>query len=160
MIDRRTFLAGGVAGLAYPEVAGAKTGIADRYRRAIVIDGNLVPPITALGPLSSEVRTAIRSSGLTAIKADLDGADTFDSVADMIRDYQAVIASNDGLLAQVREVIDIQRCKEAGKLGKSSPLRRLVSSTARWPTSSIFVHLACGSCSSAIIWRRHLARGH
>lgn len=117
MIGRRTLLAGGVAGLAYPALARVKISIADRYRRAIVIDGNLVPPITALGPLPSEVTAAIRSSGLTAIKSDLDGADTFDSVAEMIRDYQAVISSNDWLLSQVREVIDIQRCKEAGKLG-------------------------------------------
>ena len=35
----------------------------------------------------------------------------------MIRDYQAVISSNCGLLAQVREVADIQRCKETAKLG-------------------------------------------
>jgi membrane dipeptidase len=117
MIGRRTLLAGGVAGLAYPAFARAKASVADRYKRSIVIDGNLVPPITALGPLSLEAATAINSSGLTAIKADLDGADTFDSVMEMIRDYQAVIATNEKLLAQVREAPDIQRCKEAGKLG-------------------------------------------
>jgi membrane dipeptidase len=117
MIGRRTLLAGGVAGLTYPAFARAKASVDDRYKRSIVIDGNLVPPITALGPLSLEAATAIKSSGLTTIKADLDGADTFDSVMEMIRDYQAVIATNEELLAQVREVPDIQRCKEAGKLG-------------------------------------------
>nr|WP_276508903.1 membrane dipeptidase [Sphingomonas insulae] len=117
MIGRRTLLASGIAGLACPLLARSEESIADRYKRSVVIDGNLVPTITALGPLPSDAAAAIRSSGLTAIKADLDGADTFDSVMEMIRDYQAVIASNQTLLAQVHDATDIQRCKEAGKLG-------------------------------------------
>ena len=55
-----------------------------------------MPPITALGPLPREAVSAIRDSGLTAIKADLDGSDSFDSVSALIWDYQAVIASNPG----------------------------------------------------------------
>jgi membrane dipeptidase len=117
MIDRRALLAGSVAGLAHPVLARPQASIADRYKRSIAIDGNLVPPINALGLLPSDAAAAIRSSGLTAIKADLDGADTFDSVMEMIRDYQAVIASNKALLAQVREVADIHRCKKTGRLG-------------------------------------------
>ena len=115
MIGRRTLLVSGIAGLASPLLARSGMSIADRYRRSVVIDGNLVPPITTLGPLPSDAVAAIRSSGLTAIKADLDGADTFDSVMEMVRDYQAVIASNQPLLAQVRDATDstLQRSWQA-----------------------------------------------
>ncbi len=117
MIDRRSFVATGIAGLAQSVLARPEPVVASLYDRSIIIDGNLVPPITALGPLPPEAAASIRASGLTVIKADLDGADTFESVSEMIRDYQSVIASNEALLSQVSDAADIQRCKQAGKLG-------------------------------------------
>ena len=117
MIDRRTFVAIGIAGLADPSLARADARTEDLYRRAIVIDSNLVPPIDGVGALSAEAVIAIRNSGLTAIKVDLDGSDTFDSAGEMIRDFRSAIASNAALLAQVQEVADILRCKQLGKLG-------------------------------------------
>ena len=116
MIDRRTLLAGAVAGWTRSGFARSINAAA-LYDKAIVIDANLVPPINGLGVLPPPAAAAIRASGLTAIKADLDGADTFASVAAMISDYQSVIASNPGVLAQVREAADIRRCKERGALG-------------------------------------------
>ncbi|MGI4879164.1 MAG: dipeptidase [Janthinobacterium lividum] len=117
MIDRRTLMVSAIAGLAQPASARRTTTTAELYKNAVVIDGNLVPPITTLGALPPRSAAAIRASGLTAIKADLDAEGTFESVSEMIRDYQSVIASNNSLLAQVREVADIRRCKETGKLG-------------------------------------------
>lgn len=51
MIDRRTFVASGIAGLAHPAPARSEPASVRLYNRAIIIDGNLVPPITSLGPL-------------------------------------------------------------------------------------------------------------
>lgn len=117
MVDRRTFIATGMAGLAHPALARPDAAVAGLYSKAIVIDGNLVPPIASLGPLAPEAVTAIRDSGLTAIKADLDGAESFESVSETIRDYRSVIASNAALLTQVRDAADIRRCKQMGRLG-------------------------------------------
>jgi membrane dipeptidase len=117
MIHRRAFLVGSIALLAQSASARSHASVVSLYERSVVIDGNLVPPIDSIGPLASEAATAIRSSGLTAIKADLDGAETFESVSQMIRDYQSVIGNNGSLLAQIQEVADISRCKQAGKMG-------------------------------------------
>ncbi|QYE33823.1 dipeptidase [Polymorphobacter sp. PAMC 29334] len=117
MIDRRTFVAIGIAGLAEPALSHPRANTADLYNRAVVIDGNLVPPIEGVGALSAEAVIAIQSSGLTAVKADVDGSDTFDGANEMIRDFRSAIASNGALLAQIQEVADIRRCKELGKLG-------------------------------------------
>jgi hypothetical protein len=65
------------AGLVLARASHAKTRSAtasSRYRNALIIDGNLVPPIDDAAPLDHATALAVKSSGLTALKATIGGS--------------------------------------------------------------------------------------
>ena len=115
--DRRSVLAG-VAALMAPGAAAAETDLARRYRRAVVINGNLVPPMDDEAPLDAETAALVRSSGLTALKVSL-GSAAFDyarTLEQMAR-YDRGIALNPDLWMQVRTVADIATAERSGRVG-------------------------------------------
>jgi len=88
------------------------------YRRAIVIDGNLVPPIDPDAALDKATAKAIRASGLTAIKATIGGSgNDYATTTQDIAAFDSAIAKNPDLLMQIRTVADIAEAKRSGKLG-------------------------------------------
>jgi len=91
---------------------------ASLYRKAIVIDGNLVPPIDPDAVLDKTTAKAIRSSGLTAIKATIGGSgNDYATTLEDIAAFDGAIAKNSDLLMQVRSAADIALAKRSGKLG-------------------------------------------
>ena len=99
--------------------AAPATGDAARwYRKALVIDGNLVPPIDPDKPLDKATVKAVRSSGLTAIKVTLVGNSAdFDETCKTIAIFDRAIAHNPDLYMQIRNVADLQLAKQSGKIG-------------------------------------------
>ncbi|HEY0233280.1 MAG TPA: membrane dipeptidase [Dokdonella sp.] len=88
------------------------------YRNAIVIDGNLVPPIDPDAALDKATAKAIRASGLTAIKATIGGSSgDYASTTKDIAAFDSAIAKNPALLMQIRSAADIGLAKRSGKLG-------------------------------------------
>jgi len=88
------------------------------YRQAIVIDGNLVPPIDPDAPLDEATAKAVRSSGLTAIKATIGGSgDGFADTSEMIGGYDRAIEKNPNLFMQIRNATDIATAKRSGRIG-------------------------------------------
>lgn len=88
------------------------------YRSAIVIDANLVPPIDPDAPLDAATARAIRSSGLTAIKATIGGSHhDYAATMEEIGAYDRAIARNPDLLMQVRTLADLDTAKRSGRLG-------------------------------------------
>ena len=88
------------------------------YRKAIVIDGNLVPPIDPDAALDKATAKAIRTSGLTAIKATIGGSgNDYATTTQDIAAFDSAIAKNPDLLMQIRTVADIAEAKRSGKLG-------------------------------------------
>jgi membrane dipeptidase len=125
IIDRRAFIGASAAlitaSLLPRQIRAAATAhdaSSGLYRRAIVIDGNLVPPIDPDGPLDADTVKAVRSSGLTAIKATLGGSDLdFASASERVHLYDRAIANNPGLFMQIRNVSDLATAKRTGRLG-------------------------------------------
>jgi membrane dipeptidase len=88
------------------------------YRKAIVIDGNLVPPIDPDAVLDKATAKAIRASGLTAIKATIGGSgNDYATTMQDIAAFDSAIAKNPDLLMQIRKAADIAEAKRSGKLG-------------------------------------------
>jgi membrane dipeptidase len=88
------------------------------YRKAIVIDGNLVPPIDPDAVLDKATAKAIRASGLTAIKATIGGSgNDYATTTQDIAAFDSAIAKNPDLLMQIRKAADIAEAKRSGKLG-------------------------------------------
>ncbi|MEP7044638.1 MAG: membrane dipeptidase [Dokdonella sp.] len=88
------------------------------YRSAIVIDGNLVPPIDPDAPLDAATVKAIKSSGLTAIKATIGGSgDDFATTSEDMAAFDRAISMNPNLLMQIRSAADFDVAKKSGRLG-------------------------------------------
>jgi membrane dipeptidase len=127
MINRRTFLqlssalaAASCAPRARPAASPAAPddAAARLYRRAIVIDGNLVPPIDDEHPLPADVVAAVRSSGLTAIKATLGGsAGGYAETRAEIDGVTRAIAASGGLYQRITSAADLATAKRAGAVG-------------------------------------------
>jgi membrane dipeptidase len=123
--DRRVFIktsAALVAASIVPRQLWATSSTGDEasrlYRNAVVIDGNLVPPIDDAGPLDKETVKAVRSSGLTALKATLGGSNgDFEETSKAIRIYDRAVADNPDLYMKVRNVSDLSAAKRSGKIG-------------------------------------------
>jgi len=118
-IDRRALLAGG-AGLA--AMAARPVWAADdlkaRYRKALVINGNLVPPLDDEKPLPPEAVADYRRSGLTAMKVSMGGTGVSKAqVLEELNAYDRAIALNPDLLTRIRTVADIDAAKAAGRIG-------------------------------------------
>jgi len=98
--------------------AAAAHDTSNLYRNAIVIDGNLVPPIDPDAALDKATAKAIRTSGLTAIKATIGGSgNDYATTTQDIAAFDSAIAKNPDLLMQIRSAADIALAKSRGKLG-------------------------------------------
>jgi len=122
--DRRAFLkmsAALAAGLVLPRAsrANAKGSAAPRrYRNAIIIDGNLVPPIDDAAPLDRATALAVKSSGLTALKATIGGSTgDFAQTTAMLDGYDAGIRLSPDVFMKIGRAADFQVAKRSGKVG-------------------------------------------
>lgn len=87
-------------------------------RDAMLINGNLVPPIYPEEPLDPALEREIRSSGLTALKATIGGS-TGDPDATMqqLEAYDRAIAINPSLYMQIRSLADLETARAKRKIG-------------------------------------------
>jgi membrane dipeptidase len=122
--DRRTFLktsAAFAAGLVLARTSRATTKDAHattRYREAIIIDGNLVPPIDEASALDRATALAVKSSGLTALKATLGGSSgDFAQTTAAIDAYDEGIRVNPDVYIKIGQASDFLRAKSSGKVG-------------------------------------------
>ncbi len=122
--SRRDFLrsaaALGLAALAAPAARAfpAHTGSAELLRNAILINGNLVPPIYPDAPLDAALEREIRSCGLTALKATIGGSNgDADATMRQLEAYDRAIAINPGLYMQIRSIADIAAAKAQNRIG-------------------------------------------
>lgn len=121
-MNRRSFVAMGaaaaVAGVAHaaPEVSPAARAA---WRRAIVVDANLFPPITSDAlPLPPDALALARSSGVSAIKTSIGGfnAPFEDTVAELAF-LQRLIETHPDTFRQIRVTEDFAAAKRGGQLG-------------------------------------------
>jgi membrane dipeptidase len=115
---RRGLMALSFAAAASPALAG-EDAASRLYRRAIVLDGNLIAGPLFGGPTVDKVTAArIRASGLTAMKETLgDTSDGFAVTAKKIAELKAAITRNAELFTQVTHVGEIAEAKRTGKIG-------------------------------------------
>jgi membrane dipeptidase len=123
VLDRRAILLGAAASagaLATPSFAAANSEVreAEFFRKAVVINGNLVPPLDDTNRLPDEEVARFRASGLTAMKVSMGGsgsnyADTLDEMAA----YDRAIALMPDLFIQIRSVADIDLAKRTDRIG-------------------------------------------
>jgi membrane dipeptidase len=99
--------------------ASAKSALAEvnRHARPSIVDANLVGFETPDGVLSSEVREALRRSGLTLAKVTLNGGGTYDAAKIDIKQMKETVTNNTDLLALVSNAADLSLCAEKGKIG-------------------------------------------
>lgn len=122
MNRRHLMLAGGAALLA-PAVLAAETtaAVSKRaralYKRALVFDANLAPPLAEL-PLPAEFAGIIADSGVNAAKTSFGGTDAdFESAVAELAYVQWIIERNPALFLQVREASDFARAKTEKRFG-------------------------------------------
>lgn len=125
-LDRRAFtLAAAAAALAGPAAAkpaprpAAETRAQRFFRRAVVINGNLVPDVMDdKARLSDEVIAHVRSTGLTACKVSMGGSGSpYAATIEELNAYDRAIALTPDAFAQVRTVADIDRCERTNRVG-------------------------------------------
>ncbi len=84
----------------------------------MIIDGNLVPPIDPDAPLDAATAAAVRSSGLTALKASIGGADSdFEHTTKEIDDFDKAIVLNPAIFMQVKTAGDFATAQKSGRIG-------------------------------------------
>jgi membrane dipeptidase len=131
-MNRRTFLQSSAAlfaaacasrasspmtGAPMPATA-ADAAAARLVRAAIVIDGNLVPPLDPDQPLPAEVAQAIHACGLTALKSTLGGSHgTYAETTQELDEVTRAIANSGGLYHQVKTLADLDAGKRTGQVG-------------------------------------------
>ncbi len=122
-MDRREFSLGAAAlATTSTGVASAQENISSAarslYRRAVVLDCNIAPPLEESIPQPRMALDAARNSGVTAVKATLGGfnANFEDTIAE-IAFASRVIETHPDVYAQIRGVADIAACKRARKMG-------------------------------------------
>lgn len=123
-LDRRGFLKTSsalAAGLVFARhgSAAAKDSVAPTpYAEAIVIDGNLVPPFDDAGALDQATTLAVKSSGLTALKATIGGsAGDFAKTSADIDAFDQGILANPALYMKIEQASDFLLAKRSGKIG-------------------------------------------
>lgn len=119
-MNRRTFLQASAALLAAcARTARPTTDPAEAlYRRALVLNGNLVTPIDDEHDLPADVVREVKRSGLTALKQTLGGPGS--SYADTVAEIHAVtqgIARSAGLYLRILRVADLATAKRSGAIG-------------------------------------------
>ena len=123
MITRRNVLvsaSAGFAAMAIPPVrADTVSGeAADLYRRALVFDANLVPPVQDKFPFPKKLLEMMRDSGITAMKSTLGGIDgTFEATIEDIAFMQSLVEAYPDLYMQVRRHDDFARAKRESRVG-------------------------------------------
>ncbi|QBB72313.1 Zn-dependent dipeptidase [Pseudolysobacter antarcticus] len=121
--DRRAFLKTSsvlAAGLVFARhvSAAAKDSAPTPYAEAIVIDGNLVPPLDDAGALDQTTTLAVKSSGLTALKATIGGsAGDFAQTNADIDGFDQGIRANPALYMKIEQAADFLLAKRSGKIG-------------------------------------------
>jgi membrane dipeptidase len=122
--DRRAFLktsAALAAGLVLARTSSAKKADVranSRYRNALIIDGNLVPPIDDAGALDRATALAVKTSGLTALKATIGGSSgDFAQASAAIDGYDQGIRASSDVYMKISQVPDFVRAKRSGKVG-------------------------------------------
>ena len=120
-MDRRIFIrtSMALAGLALaPAARAAGDPVAALYRKAVVIDGNLVAPLDDEGPLDKATADAVRSSGLTALKMTIGGSSGgFKEANEDIASFDKAIAKSDGVYMKINTVSDLAVAKRTGRVG-------------------------------------------
>ena len=91
---------------------------AELYRRSLVFDANLVPPVQDKFPFPKKLLEMMRSSGITAMKSTLGGIDgTFEATTEDIAFMQSLVDAYPDLYFQVRRHDDFARAKRENRVG-------------------------------------------
>jgi membrane dipeptidase len=122
VIHRRTFLQSTAALLAACAARPRPTASPDTadalYRRAIVIDGNLVPPLDDEHALPADVVAAVKASGLTAIKVTVGGSSgDYAATRAEIDGLTRAIALAGGTYQRILRTADLAAAKRSGAVG-------------------------------------------
>lgn len=121
MITRRSVLAATGAALIAPNSNAQDTATASEaartlYNAAIVIDGNIYPPVGD-GIAKADI-AALKASGVTAAKASMGGfANTYQQTMIEVRMLRRLVDRYPTDLAQIASVADIRDAKRNGQLG-------------------------------------------
>ena len=88
------------------------------YARAMVINGNLVPPIDPDAKMDAALTQEVRSSGLTALKATIGGSNfDYETTVAQMGEYDRAIALNPETYMQARDFADLDAAKQSGRIG-------------------------------------------
>lgn len=91
---------------------------ADLYRRALVFDANLVPPVQDKFPFPKKLLDTMRNAGITAMKTTLGGIDgTFEATIEDIAFVQSLVEKYPELYTQVRVHDDFARARREHRVG-------------------------------------------
>ena len=91
---------------------------AELYRRSLVFDANLVPPVQDKFPFPKKLLDMMRQSGITAMKTTLGGIDgSFEATIEDIAFVQSLVEEYPDLYLQVRTHDDFMRAKRENRTG-------------------------------------------
>ena len=123
-MNRRTFLLSFSASAATINAGGLfgssqiSKEAADLYRRAIVFDANLIPPVQDKFPFPTKMLEMARDSGVTAMKTTLGGIDgSFEDTLGDIAFVQSLVETYPDVYLQVRRVEDFAAAKRENRIG-------------------------------------------
>jgi len=125
MIDRREMLAAASSAAVLsmlPSRSAPEESVspeaADIYRRALVFDANLAPPVQDKFPFPKTLLDTMRQSGITAMKTTLGGIDgKFEDTINDIAFAQSLVEEYPDLYVQVRRHDDFARAKRENRVG-------------------------------------------
>lgn len=88
------------------------------YRRALVVDANLTPPLRPTLPLTKDLLDLARKSGVTVCKTTLGGYnESFQDTVTEIAIVQGTVEKHPDVFLQVRRGSDFQLAKRTGRIG-------------------------------------------
>ena len=91
---------------------------ADLYRRAIVFDANLIPPVQDKFPFPRKMLEMARDSGVTAMKTTLGGIDgSFEDTLGDIAFVQRLVETYSDVYLQVRRFEDFAAARRENRIG-------------------------------------------
>ena len=123
-MNRRDIVLSTAALVAAPRLAVASggNGLSAKaralYKKSLVFDANLSPPVAPKLPFPAAMIDVVRDSGVTAVKTSLGGTDaSFEDTLGEIAFLQRVIEFYPHVFLQVREARDFVRAKRENKFG-------------------------------------------
>ena len=122
-MNRREFAIAAAAATALAQPALAQESISRdaraAWRRAVVIDANLGPPVNAPQiPLPQASLDTARRSGVSAIKTSIGGFNApFEDTLGELAFYQRIIEAHPDVFSQIRSADDIEAAKRGGQVG-------------------------------------------